>query len=60
MPELHKPRRLTQLEHLNEQIAQSLQVPAPELGDRAEIRLIHRGDRHEIHPLLTCPGDPVR
>ena len=40
IPELHQPCRLAQLEHLDEQIAQSLQVAAPELGDGAEIWLV--------------------
>jgi len=60
MPELHKPRRPAQFEHLDEQITQSFQVASPELGDGAEIRLVHRGDRHEIHPLLASLGDPAR
>jgi len=52
MPELHQAGGgLTQLETWTN--AQSLQVPPPELGYGAKIRLVHRGDLHEIHPLLV-------
>ena len=60
MAELDQPRRPTQLEHLHEQLAQSLQVPLSERGDGPEVRPVERGYRHEVDTLLACLGDLAR
>src|SRR6185436_108289 len=53
MAELDQPCRPTQLEHLYEQLAQSLQVPLPERGDSPEVRTVQRGYGHEVDAFLA-------
>ena len=37
-----------------------IEVTPPKLVDSAKIRLVQRGDRLEIQPLLARPGNPTR
>jgi len=54
-----KPRAAAQRQHLHEKPGQPVEVPASERADGAEIRLVQRGDRLEIQPLLAGTRNPA-
>ena len=58
--QLHQSRLLGKPQHLHEQSRQRLQMPPPELADRAEVRRVARHDHHEVRPLHRRPRDPPR
>lgn len=51
---------MAECQHLNEQVAQCLQVTTAELADGAEVWLVQRGDRLDIQPLLAATRDRPR
>jgi hypothetical protein len=51
---LHRTGATAQIEHLPEEFAQRLQMPAAKLVDRAEVGLLQRRQRHDVHVLLTA------
>src|SRR4029078_7805964 len=51
--EFDQPCCLTQLQNLQEQLAERLQMPLTEVADRSEVRRIKRNNHHEIVPLAA-------
>ncbi len=60
VPEPDQARATAQPQHLNEQLAQRLEMALAEQIHRAKVRLLHRRHRHEVHPLLAGLRDPPR
>src|SRR5450631_1398792 len=54
------PRRLAQLQNLQEQRAERLQMPLAEVVDGTKIRRIERHNHHKIVPLAAGPRDSPR
>src|SRR6202040_4165668 len=51
--EFDQPCCLTQLQNLQEQLAERLQMALTEVADRSEVRRIKRNNHHEIVPLAA-------
>src|SRR5674476_560897 len=60
MAEFDQPRRLAQLQNLQEQGTERLQMPLAEVADRTKIRWIERHNHHKIIPLAAGFRNPTR
>ena len=60
MPQLYQSRRPAQTQNLNEQTAEGRKVALAKVGNRPEVRPVHRRHRHEVEPFLAAPRHPTR